>query len=314
VVSAGFAAEDALARAELRATALDDLQHDAGEPFPLPGESSPAGPRRGRLRLADPPARGGRRVAATGVLSGERCLLPAGAVWPGWRPGQAGPAVVGVVDDPADMVSSAIADILAHDLVTRWWGHPHIPLLRVTRRLSQIITPGALGSAAAMGLRVAAFVLPGSDFQIAIVALAGRQTTIGVAAGRLAASATAEAFLRALAALMLAWHGAPLADSVAALAAPGHRQMAWRSEAGELGYLERSAIEADLTQSDELAFWEGLPDWAGIAHRRYGHEPVVYSASRSRHATKVICPGAACYRPGTVHGRPVRTGQARCPR
>jgi hypothetical protein len=251
VVAAGFGHEDALTRARTRATALDDLY---------------------RIR-AGPGAPG--VVEGHGVISGVPYLLPAEVM---------APAAAGVVEDPADQVSSAIADVLACHVAAGWWGHPRIPLLRVRRQLRDMIAP-----AEAAGLAVSAYVLPGTDFQTVLVCVAARaeldSAVIGVAAGRLVASAASAAFLRALAA-HLRPHGA---------VATHH--LAWRCRAADVAWLERSALEADLSRADELAFWEGLPDWADIARRQFGHEPVLLRTGPSGRAAKVICPGASLIGP-----------------
>jgi hypothetical protein len=245
VIVADFGHEDALTRARTRARALDDLDH------------IPAGP--------------GFRVAGVGVASGQAYLMPVEAVWAR----DVASATVGVVEDASDPISSAIADVLAHHVVTAWWGHPMIPLLRVTSQLREM---SVIVSACAAGLAVSAYVLPGQDFQTVLVSILGRERVVGMAAGRLVASTAPVAFLRALAAM------ARPPEAAAA-------HLAWTCRAADITWLERCALDADLTRADELAFWEGLPDWADIASRQFGHEPVIFSPGG--HPAKVVCPGAA---------------------
>jgi hypothetical protein len=277
VVAAGFGHEDALTRARTRARALDDLYRLRTGPESVPGGR--------RLRLADfvasPIGDGRFAVAGQGVASGARYLLPVEVVWLGERACGVVPTAVGVVEDPADPVSSAIADVLAGHVMAGWWGHPRIPLLRVTGQLRHMTSP-----AEAAGLAVSGYVLPGADFQTALVCIAGGQRgpVFGIAAGRLVSSAAPVAFLRALAARLR-----PSGD-------PAAHHLAWRCRAADIAWLERSALEADLTRADELAFWEGLPDWADIARRQFGHEPVLFSSGRPGRPAKVVCPGASCYR------------------
>jgi hypothetical protein len=289
VVAAGFGPWEARIRAQTRARALEDLYQITAGPGGDPGSTE--------LRLADFVAGSvhavGSHVAGVGVASGTPYLLPVEVVWLGERDCGVAPTVVGVMDDSSDHVSSAIADVLAYHVVTGWWGHRGIPLLRVTRLLDSMIAPAAVAAACAAGLVVSAYVVPGPDVQTVlasivvpeVVAPGQPSAAIGIAAGRLVASTVPVAFLRALAA-MVQPPGA----------APGAHHLAWRCRAADIAWLERHALEADLTRADELAFWEGLPDWADIARRQFGHEPVLFSAGLSGHPAKVLCPGASCYR------------------
>ncbi|MFF5207118.1 hypothetical protein [Streptosporangium sp. NPDC000396] len=299
-VAAGFSPDAARTRAEARASAMDALHR-----IPDGGAGVDAGGDGRRLRLADfmpePPADSHSLVPGIGLLSRERYLLPAEVVWMGERDCRVEPTVVGVVDDHPDGISGAIADLLAHDVVTRWWASPRVPLLRISEHLGRLIPPGVASAVSALGLWVSAFVLPGPDFRIAVVGVSGEGTTIATAAASSVKAAVGEAFLRAMAARAQPWNTLPNADSL-------RRLMVWHREADYLAYLERSAVDADPVMVDEPAVWEGAPGWADIACRRFGHEPVLVRLGTSDDPVKVVCPGAACYRtvpPGTTLPCPV---------
>ncbi|MFC4533250.1 hypothetical protein [Sphaerisporangium dianthi] len=308
-VEAHFSAETARSRAKARVASMDALHR-------LPdGVARPCAPDDHRdLCLSDfmpdPPADRHSRVAGTGLLSRERYMLPAEVVWMGHRDCRVEPTAVGVIGAGADGVPGAIADLLAHDMVTRWWASPRMPLLRVSQHLAAMIPEGAAEAADALGLRVSAFAMPGPDFQIAVVGVCGEGTTIATAAARTVGEAVAEAFLRALAARAQPWNTLSTADSL-------RRLTVWHREVDYLAYLEWSALDADASAFDRRpgpAFdrrpspGDGAPSWADIACRRFGHEPVVVTLGDAGEAVKVVCPGAACYRtspPGTTLPCPV---------
>jgi hypothetical protein len=299
-VAAGFSPEVARGRARVRSAALDALYrlpdgfaelraHDHGK----------------ELRLADfmpePPADEHSRVAGTGLLSRDRFLLPAEVVWMGDRECRVEPTAVGVIDDVSDGVSSAIADVLAHDVVTRWWASPRMPLLRVSQHLDVLVSSELASAISALGLRVSAFVLPGPDFQIAVVGVSGEGTTIATAAARSVKEAVGEAFLRAVAARAQPWNTLSTADSL-------RRLTVWHREVDYLAHLEWSALDADPSTVDQQEARDGAPSWADIAARRFGHEPILVRLGPLDNPVKVVCPGAACYRtvpPGTTLPCPV---------
>ncbi|GGK90841.1 hypothetical protein Sme01_52910 [Sphaerisporangium melleum] len=293
-VAAAFTPETARARARARASALVVLH---GLPD---GLAAPCSPDERELCLADfmpePPAERHVRVSGDGLLSGERYTLPAEVVWLGDRDCRVEPTAVGVVG--AAGVPGAIADLLAHDMVTRWWANPRMPLLRVSQYLAAMIPPRVAEAVSLLGLRVSAFALPGPGFQIAVVGVSGDGTTIATAAARSVEDAVAEAFLRALAARTEPWNTLPTADSL-------RRLTVWHREVDYLAHLEWSALDADATVLGRPG--EAASSWADIACRRFGHEPVVV-ASEAGEPVKVVCPGAACYRtvpPGTSLPCPV---------
>ncbi|MDH2424477.1 hypothetical protein [Sphaerisporangium sp. TRM90804] len=299
-VAAGFTAEAARTRAEVRASAVDALHliADGGTQLrPLGGARE--------LYLADfmpePPDDTGGRVSGVGLLSGDRYLLPAEVVWTGERDSRVEPTLVGLVDGRPDGASGGIADLLAHDVVTRWWSHPRMPLLRVSAHLARLLPDGVVPEVTLLGLRVAAFVLPGPGFPIAVVGVSGDGTTIATAAARSAGAAVGEAFLRAIAARAQPWTTLPTADSL-------RRLTVWHRESDYLAHLERSAVDAEPSAVEEPARWEWTPSWADIACRRFGHEPVLVAAGAADEPVKVVCPGAAVYRtilPGTTLPCPV---------
>ncbi|GAA0400353.1 hypothetical protein GCM10009530_60220 [Microbispora corallina] len=295
-VAAGFSPDTARARAEARASALDCL-------YRLPEGVAPSAVGEGDrpLGLADfvpePPEESRLRVTGVGLLSRERYNLPVEVVWLGERGSRVEPTLVGVVDDGID---EAIADLLAHDVVIRWWSSPRFPLLRVSAYLDRLLPPGVVAAASALGLWVSAFVLPGPDFRIALVGVGGEGTTVATAAARTVGEAVGEAFLRAMAARAQPWNTLPTGDSL-------RRLTVWHRESDYLAYLERSAIDADPPVLDEPAVWERLMSWPDLACRRFGHEPILIG-NPSGEPVKVVCPGAACYRtapPGTTLPCPV---------
>ncbi|GAA3430162.1 hypothetical protein ACWDTT_33615 [Streptosporangium sandarakinum] len=296
VIAAGFSAYAARTRARARATALDLLHRLPPGPEPV----AVAGPGGRRLRLTDfvsGPPEDGPVVVGTGLLTGERYLLPAEVCRLGESDGAVEPTEVGVVDNG---VSAAVAELLAHDVVTRWWADPRQRILRVSRYLDRLLPPGVVEAASGLGLWVSAFVLPAPGARIALVGVGGEGATMAAAAARTVKEAVGEAFLRAMASRAQPWDELPAGDSL-------RRLVVWHREADYLAYLERSAVDADSRLLGEPG---GLrpSNWADVASRRFGHEPVAVTAGPSRQVVKVVCPGAACHRPvppGTVLPCPV---------
>lgn len=295
-VATGFTPGSARDRAELRASALDSLRALTA---PV-SEKEPAGPYQANaaamsspvpirvLGLADfmpdPPDDGPERVSGIGALTGERYLVPEEVVWTGEANARVEPTLVGLV--AADGVSGAIADLLAHDVVTRWWADPRIRLLNMSHRVPGMLPSGVAGALTMMRLRVSAFVLPASDFPIAVVGVSGDGTTIAAAASRSVTAAVREAFLRAMAARAQPWDTLPIADSL-------RRLTVWHREADYLTHLERWATAPGPPPSEHT---DPL-GWADIACRRFGHEPILIGRTPAT-AVKVICPGAACHHHG----------------
>ncbi|MCG5216079.1 hypothetical protein [Streptosporangium sp. KLBMP 9127] len=283
-ITAGFSAYEAQTSAEARVAALDHLH---GLPNDLPARSGDA---RGRtLCLADfvPGLQDETllRVPGIGLLSGRPYELPAEVVWLGDREGRIEPTTSGIADHG---VSGGIVDILAHDVVSRWWADPGEPLLRVSAHLDRLLPAGVMAAASGLGLRVSAFVLSAPDVRIALVIVGGDGATLAAAAGRTVKAAVGEAFLQAMETKAQPWEGLPLGESLRRIAV-------WHHEADYTAYLERSAADADPRLIDELG---GLrpSSWPEIAGRRFGHEPIAVVAGTSGEIVKVVCPGAACYR------------------
>ncbi|MFC6081797.1 hypothetical protein [Sphaerisporangium aureirubrum] len=255
-------------------------------PGPTPGPGPGLAPAK-VLRLADfmpdPPDDAPMRVSGIGLLTGERYLVPAEVVWTGEAASRVEPTLVGLVSNRPDGISVAIADLLAHDIVTRWWVNPRMPLLRMSRRVPSLLPPGMAQALALMRLRVSAFVLPAPDFPIALVGVSGDGTTIATAAARTVGAAVSEAFLRAMAARAQPWHTLPTADSL-------RRLTVWHREADYLAHLDRSAVDPAPTLVEDSA----PLGWADIACRRFGHEPILIGQSLST-PIKIVCPGAACH-------------------
>ncbi|MEZ0075121.1 hypothetical protein [Planotetraspora sp. GP83] len=119
----------------------------------------------------------------------------------------------------------------------------------------------------------------------------GAEPGVATAATPTAGEAVGEAFLRAMAARAQPWSTLPTADSL-------RRFAVWHRETDHVTYLERWAVDADpraLDAGEAGAAGLTMPDWAAVARRRFGHEPVVVEAGTSHEAVKVVCPGAARY-------------------
>ncbi|MEV4374186.1 hypothetical protein AB0J71_44530 [Nonomuraea sp. NPDC049637] len=282
VIVAGFAGYEAQSRARAlaRLAALRRLRRLTGD-GPQPAWTGT------ELRLsdfvADPPASLRRHVPGTGLLSGRRYRLPVEVVWTGGHECLVEPATSGVVDSG---VPEAIAEVVAHDVVARWWAEPREPLLRVSGSLDRLLPPGVTAAASGLGLRMSAFVLSVPDLRVALVTVGGEGATLAAAAGRTVKSAVCEAFLRAMAARAQPWSTLELPDCL-------RRFAVWQREGDYAAHLERLAVDADPRLVDEVS---GLrpSGWPEIAARRFGHEPVAVRAGGE--VVKVLCPGAACYR------------------
>ncbi|MFF0310076.1 hypothetical protein ACFYSC_21815 [Streptosporangium sp. NPDC004379] len=289
VIAAGFSAYAALTRARARADALGLLHRLPAGSDPVSGSGPVPGLGGRRLRLTDfvpGTPEDGPVVAGTGLLTGDRYLLPAEVCRLGEGDGMVEPTEVGVVDNG---VSAAVAELLAHDVVTRWWADPRRRILRVSRYLDRLLPPGVVEAASGLGLWVSAFVLPAPDARVALVGVGGEGTAMAAAAARTVKEAVGEAFLRAMASRAQPWDELPAGDSL-------RRLVVWHREADYLAYLESSAVDTGPRLLGEPG---GLrpSNWADVASRRFGHEPVAVTAGPSRQVVKVVCPGAACHRP-----------------
>ncbi|MGN9837138.1 hypothetical protein ACTMTI_03330 [Nonomuraea sp. H19] len=286
-VVAGYSRYEAQtrARALARATALDQLHR---LPYDSPARAD--APRGRELRLADfladPPEPVGLLVPGTGLVSGNRYQLPAEVVWLGDRETQVEPVMSGVVDLG---IAEGIAEIIAHDVVARWWASPHQqPLLRVSAQLDRLLPTGVMAAASGLGLRVSAFALSVPDARIAMVMVGGDGATLGVAAGRTIRSAVGEAFLRAMAAKAQPWATLALPDAL-------RRFAVWHREGDYAAHLERLGVDAEPWLIDEPGDLRPA-SWMEIAARRFGHEPVAVESGGTGVVVKVVCPGASCYR------------------
>ncbi|WP_197093693.1 hypothetical protein, partial [Nonomuraea sp. SBT364] len=227
----------------------------------------------------------GAVVAGTGLVSGNRYRIPAEVVWLGERETRVEPVMSGVVDLG---VPEAIAEVVAHDVVARWWAAPdRQPLLRVSAELHRLLPDGVMAAADGLGLRVSAFALSVPDVRAALVMVGGEGATLGVAAGRTVRSAVGEAFLRAMAAKAQPWATLTLADSL-------RRFAVWHHEADYAAHLERLGVDAEPWLVDEPGDLRPS-SWPEIAARRFGHEPVAVESGGTGMVVKVVCPGAACY-------------------
>ncbi|MFC5827046.1 hypothetical protein [Nonomuraea insulae] len=279
------ASRDGLPASDLRgalpASGLRGVSHD-GSPTPDP---------RGReLRLSDflsdPPEAVGLFVPGTGLVSGNRYQLPAEVVWLGERETQVEAAMTGVVDLG---IAEAIAEIIAHDVVARWWARPsQQPLLRLSAQLDRLLPTGVMAAATGLGLRVSAFALAVPDLRIAMVTVGGEGATLGVAAGRTVRSAIGEAFLRAMAAKAQPWATLALPEAL-------RRFAVWHREGDYAAHLERLGVDAEPWLIGEPGDLRPA-SWPEIAARRFGHEPVAVESGGTGTIVKVVCPGAACYR------------------
>lgn len=255
---------------------------------PVPGMRSVPRGRELRLSdfLSDPPEAVGLFVPGTGLVSGNRYQLPAEVVWLGERETLVEPAMTGVVDLG---IAEAIAEIIAHDVVARWWaGASQQPLLRLSAQLDRLLPTGVMAAATGLGLRVSAFALSVPDLRIAMVTVGGEGATLGVAAGRTVRSAIGEAFLRAMAAKAQPWATLALPEAL-------RRFAVWHREGDYAAHLERLGVDAEPGLIGEPGDLRPA-SWPEIAARRFGHEPVAVESGGTGTIVKVVCPGAACYR------------------
>ncbi|NUP00234.1 MAG: hypothetical protein HOW59_20145 [Nonomuraea sp.] len=284
VIVAGFSGYEAqtTTRAHARLAALRALRRLPGDRY---GPRSPGTSLRLSDFMADPPASLKLHVGGTGLLSGRRYRLPAEVVWTGGHECLVEPALSGVVDSG---VPEALAEVVAHDVLARWWAEPREPLLRVSASLGRLLPPGVKEAADGLGLRVSAYVLPAPDIRIALVVVGGEGATLAAAAGRTVRPAVCEAFLRAMAARAQPWSTLELPDCL-------RRFAVWQREGDYAAHLEGLAVDADPRLVDEVS---GLrpSGWPEIAARRFGHEPVAVRADGGGEVLKVLCPGALCYR------------------
>ncbi|MGW5259514.1 hypothetical protein ACWEQG_00980 [Microbispora sp. NPDC004025] len=315
VVAAGFSAEAALSRARARARALGLLREGPGAgatpggggralrlsdfvPHPTAPHGTAPHPTVPHSTVPHSTGSGGPHVAGRGLLTGAGYRLPGEVVWLGEHGGPIEPTAIGVVDDCAP---AGVADVLAHDAVLRWRAASRRPPLRITPYLGGLLPPGVADAASGLGLPVSAYVLPAGEVRTVLLRVHGAATTTAAACGRTLGAAVREAFLLAIAA------AAQPERAVPDLSAPG-RLAAWRHEDGHPADLERTAVDADPGIVDEPA--GPVPSgWAGVAYRRFGHEPILVEAGEFSEAVKVVCPGAACYRrrrPGIGVPCPVR--------
>ncbi|MGW4793275.1 hypothetical protein ACWEPC_12795 [Nonomuraea sp. NPDC004297] len=289
-VTAGFAGYEAQTRARALAR-VSALRHLHGLPEPGRPDSWPGKELRLADFVSDPPESLRLHAGGVGLLSGRRYRVPVEVVWAGERDCRVEPALTGVVDQG---VAEAVAELVAHDVVARWWADPREPLLRVSGWLGRLLPDGVLAAASGLGLRVSAFVLSAPEAKVAMVVVGGEGGTLAVAAGRGVKAAVCEAFLRAMAAKAEPWAGLALGECL-------RRFAVWQREADYATHLERLGVDADPRIIDEVS---GLrpSGWPEIAARRFGHEPIAVRATApgqapvTGEAVKVVCPGALCYR------------------
>lgn len=227
-----------------------------------------------------------RLVAVAGVVSDDVYLVPEGFVFPGAV--DLVPAGMAAAPSTGDAVARAVADLLAADLLTRWWESADRAdqAADVTRLLPGAVSGRLLEKVAGDGLEASALLLERDGFFVAVVVLhtgRGGAATLGQAAGGAAAGALEEALLRAVAAQRTSPSDLPVPERVRHLAV-------WHCGAEYLAEMRRRSRPVERVPESG-----GSPDWADLACRRFGHEPLAATGALpdGRVAARVICPGAA---------------------
>jgi hypothetical protein len=224
-----------------------------------------------------------RLVPVAGVVSNGIYLVPESCVFPGAVDTTANG--MAAAETAKGAVDQAVADLLATDLLVRWWDAPGEVVLDVTGMLPAI---GALGRCpAGDGLEVSAFMFERIGFLLAVVVHVGggAAATMGHSAAAGAAGA-ANAISGALLSAVRA-RSAMLSD-LSARQRARHLQV-WHCGPEYLAELLRRSLPAGRLPGDLAA-----PDWPAVATRWFGHEPLVATARMAdrRIAARVICPGA----------------------
>lgn len=201
-----------------------------------------------------------------------------------------------------DSISAGIADVMARDVVGRWWRRPRPAVSKLTERLPALLPPSALRSLHSSGLEVEGFRWSAEGAQIVLIAVTrhGRKdATFGVAAATAPQAAARTALCRTLhTRAALSWPRYPDHPSGATAA---RVLTGWHQGSDQLAMLDHyAALDPHPADPREEAGSAGSRPiaWADSATKRFGHEPVVVSwpERRSGRVTKVLCPGAAVYR------------------
>lgn len=254
--------------------------------------------------------RDGPIVHAYGATGGLRYGVPGQVVLPlPTSPLLLEPTLVGAVHGPpgADLVGPAVAEILAKDIAVRWWQRPRPGLVRLPwhRLLPEEVCAGL----AEHRLTVKAYTWAHLPFTVVLAVVhadGGAAAGFGVAAGQEPRAAMRTAFLRAQTArltLRQASHEGGDHDGRLTVPHSTTRALAaWHSGPVHLDLLRRHSRGGGTVPE------HAATDWIEQAHRRFGHEPLVasFTAPDGGRVVKVVCPGAAVY-------RPVSAAQPDCP-
>lgn len=235
-------------------------------------------------------------VEARGALSDEEYAVPVGVVSLAEdRVLLAEPSLLGAAcADDESAITSATANILARDIVRRWWQQPETHRPQHLDLLAEVLPNRVVSTLLAQDLRVHGYTWSVDGAGIVLVAITSADNhaaSYGVAVTT-STSAVVRAFCQAVhARVALQWRDYPGPVSRAEL---GRLAAAWHQGPEHLGLLEQHAKPSD----DVPTGYQEPDDWLDHAARRFGHEPVVVRLPEpdGHSVVKVLCPGAAVYR------------------
>ncbi|MEW9532352.1 YcaO-like family protein [Microbispora sp. NPDC049125] len=228
---------------------------------------------------------------AIGAVSGLPYAVPAEIVLP---PLSTDRALVGTAHGTpgAGLAGRAVADVLATDIVVRWWRRPRPVLARLPAR--PLLPDDTVAALAGQGLEVEAYTwtnLPFTTVLAVVHAGGGAAAGFGAAVGPDPRAALRGAFLKAQTARS-ASGGAPGETGIAPW--PTARVLAaWCSGPAHLELLHGHVRDGGA------GLGEGASDWVEQAYRRFGHEPLIasWTAPDGGTVVRALCPGAAIYAP-----------------
>ncbi|MFH8384994.1 hypothetical protein ACH4E7_29305 [Kitasatospora sp. NPDC018058] len=312
VSACGFTAAEARRGALARYHAARALQEAANGPTAVgpgpvralcPADFVPGGAEPG----AAPPL---PALSGVGAVSGLRYLVPARIFFSAPVPA----AVREPVLDGAATPGPALAEVLALDVAARWWRHPHTRLTDATVLLSDRLPEEVRRALPAQGLTAEAFLWTSVGFALGMVVMHrgdGEAASFGVSGRETPGAALENAFLKAMAARL---GRPPGPGSAGRTARPGAHRARRTRFAPPTGPSGTRALTAWHQGSEQLALlrrhavgrlpsgaWPAV-DWVELAHRRFGHEPVLVTlpTAGGGHTVQVACPGAEVYRASAV--------------
>jgi len=248
------------------------------------------------------------RLKGHGADSGDPYLVPANSVIVDWTASTEGgggiqQTMIGATcAESGDPVALAVADIVRRDFLVRWWSQPRGPFSAATQRLEDVLGSTLMAATVQAGFRLSAFRWNAAAVPVVIVALHDQndnRISFGSGAAARVDDALTEGFLDALRAKVDTQivldlgpdrSGIGIADQVYLLAA-------WLHGSERLSRL--NALCSPPSRGRTSPNGDRGVDWIDVACRRFGHEPVVVRCSdlSDPSVIKVVCPGAALYRP-----------------